>query len=176
MVEIEETEQANNGGVGRRTLALLVAVALGGFLGSIFFPTVETRFVEKRIEVPVEVVKYVDRVVEKRVEVPVERVVEKLVEKRIESPGDKAVIKYVSDRTLQVNGKPSYVISEDRLKLWNQIKKGMTRQQVVDVLGPPDGPPSQTIYGVIFRWGNGDVHFASIGGGGLVTNVSPPEC
>ncbi len=40
MVEIEETEQANKWGVGRRTLALLVAVALGGFLGAIFFPTV----------------------------------------------------------------------------------------------------------------------------------------
>lgn len=175
MVEIEETEQANKGGVGRRSLALLVAVALGGFLGAIFFPTVETRFVEKRVEVPVEVIKNVDRVVEKRVEVPVDRVVEKVVEKRVEVPSDKAVVVYVSDRTLQVNGKPSYVISEDRLKLWKQIKVGMTRRQVVDVLGSPDGPPDETAYGVMFSWGKGKITFASISDGGLVKNVYLPE-
>jgi len=176
MVEIEETEQANKGGVGRRSLALLVAVALGGFLGAIFFPTVETRFVEKRVEVPVEVIKYVDRVVEKRVEVPVDRVVEKIVENRVEVPSDKAVIKYVSDRTKEVDGKPSYVISDDRLNLWIQIKVGMTRQQVVSILGPPDREPSSNPpYGVFFSWGNGGVLFESISNGGLVKSVKIPE-
>ena len=176
MVEIEETEQANKGGVGRRTLALLVAVALGGFLGAIIFPTVETKFVEKRVEVPVEVIKYVDRVVEKRVEVPVDRVVEKIVEKRVEVPSDKAVIKYVSDRTLQVNGKPSYVISEDRIQLWHQIKKGMTRQQVVGILGPPDFQPTVFSDGTVgFAWGQGRVEFEQISKGGLVVTIRPPE-
>ncbi len=176
MVEIEETEQANKWGVGRRSLALLVAVALGGFLGAIFFPTVETKFVEKRVEVPVEVIKYVDRVVEKRVEVPVDRVVEKIVEKRVEVPSDKAVIKYVSDRTREVDGKPSYVINEGRLNLWLQIKVGMTRQQVVSILGPPDhAPNTNSTYGVLFSWGNGGVWFESISSGGLVKSVNIPE-
>jgi hypothetical protein len=176
MVEIEETEQANKWGVGRRSLALLVAVALGGFLGAIFFPTVETRSVEKRVEVPVEVIKYVDRVVEKRVEVPVDRVVEKVVEKRVAVPSDKAVIKYVSDRTKDVDGKPSYVINEDRLNLWLQIKVGMTRKQVVSILGPPDhAPNTNSPYGVLFSWGNGGVWFESISSGGLVKSVNIPE-
>jgi hypothetical protein len=176
MVEEQESEGINEGGIGRRTVALLVAVALGGFLGAIFFPTVETKFVEKRVEVPVEVVKYVDRVVEKRVEVPVDRVVEKVVEKRVAAPGDKAVIKYVSDRTKEVNGKPSYVISDDRLNLWIQIKVGMTRQQVVSILGPPDHEPSSNPpYGVFFSWGNGGVLFESISNGGLVKSVKIPE-
>lgn len=81
MREIPEAKPAQ-GGIGRRALAILTAIALGGFVGAIFFPTVETKFVEKRVEVPVEVVKYVDRVVEKRVEVPVEVVkyVDRIVE------------------------------------------------------------------------------------------------
>ena len=165
MVEIEETEQANKWGVGRRTLALLVAVALGGFLGAIFLPTVETRFVEKRVEVPVEVIRYVDRVVEK------------IVVQRVEIPGpERAVIKYVSDRTREVDGKPSYVINEDRLNLWLQIKVGMTRQQVVSILGPPDhAPNTNSTYGVLFSWGNGGVWFESISSGGLVKSVNIPE-
>ena len=172
MVEDQETEQANGDGIGRRSVAFLVAVALGGFVGAIFFPTVETKLVEKRVEVPVEVVKYV----EKRVEVPVDRVVEKIVEKRIEVPSDKAIIRYVSDRTTEMNGKPSYVISEERIKLWGQIKEGMTRQQVVDILGPPDGPPSDDNFSFVsFRWGQGRVYFHSISKGGMVRSITPPE-
>ena len=146
---------------------------MGVILGSVLFPTIRevpvVRIVEQRVEVPV------DRVVEKRIQVPVERVVEKIVEKRIEVPSDKAVIKYVSDRTTEINGKPSYVISEDRLKLWMQIKPGMTRQQVVDVLGPPDGPPYNNNNWVSFKWGNGSVVFEPITDGGVVRSVSPPE-
>jgi hypothetical protein len=176
MVEIEETEQANKWGVGRRTLALLVAVALGGFLGAIFFPTVETRFFEKRVEVPVEVIKYVDRVVEKRVEVPVDRVVEKIVVQRVEIPGpERAVVTYVSDRTQQANGKPTYVMSEERINLWKQIKKGMTRKQVIEILGPPDGEPDSSYMGVVFHWGKGSVFFETMSGGGVVKFVTPPE-
>jgi hypothetical protein len=172
MVEDQESEQANGDGIGRRSLGLLVAVALGGFVGAIFFPTVETKFVEKRVEVPVEVVKYV----EKRIEVPVARVVEKIVEKRIEVPSDKAFIRYVSDRTKEVNGKPSYVISEDRIKLWGQIKKGMTRQQVVAILGPPDFVPTVFQDGTVcFSWGQGRVDFEQISKGGLVFSIRPPE-
>ena len=171
MVEDQESKQANGDGIGRRSVTLLVAVALGGFVGAIFFPTVETKLVEKRVEVPVEVVKYV----EKRVEVPVVRVVEKIVEKRIEVPSDKAIIRYVSDRTTEMNGKPSYVISEERIKLWGQIKEGMTRQQVVGILGPPDGPPDENFGAVSFRWGQGRVYFYSISKGGMVKSTTPPE-
>ena len=155
-------------------ITLAVVLVAGVILGSVLFPTIRevpvVRIVEQRVEVPV------DRVVEKRIQVPVERVVEKIVEKRIEVPSDKAVIKYVSDRTKEINGKPSYVIGEDRLKLWMQIKPGMTRQQVVDVLGPPDGPPIEWYNATVsFKWGNGNVYFESISKGGIVRSVSPPE-
>lgn len=172
MVENQESEQANGEGIGRRSVSLLVAVALGGFVGAIFFPTVETKLVEKRVEVPVEVVKYVD----KRIEVPVDRVVEKIVEKRVEVPSDKAVIRYVSDRTKEVNGKPSYVISEERIKLWGQIKVGMTRQQVVGILGPPDDVPTVFQDGTVgFAWGQGRVEFEKNSKGGLVVSIRTPE-
>lgn len=155
-------------------ITLAVVLAAGVILGSVVFPTIKEipvdRIVEKevikRVEIPVE------KIVEKRVEVPVDRV----VEKRIEVPSDKAVIRYVSDRTKEINGKPSYVIGEDRLKLWMQIKPGMTRQQVVDVLGPPDGPPIEWYNSTVsFKWGNGNVYFESISKGGIVRSVSPPE-
>lgn len=176
MVEDQESGQAKGDGIGRRSVALLVAVALGGFVGAIFFPTVETKLVEKRVEVPVEVVKYVDRIVEKRVEVPVDRVIEKIVEKRIEVPSDKAFIKYVSDRTQLIGDKPSYILSEERLKLWMQVKVGMTRQQVMSILGPPDhAPSSNTGFGVFFSWEKGGVWFDSISDGGLVKSVQIPE-
>jgi hypothetical protein len=155
-------------------IALAVVLLIGVIMGSVFFPTVRevpvVRIVEQRIEVPV------DRVVEKRIEVPVDRVVEKIVEKRVEVPSDKAVIRYVSDRTKEVNGKPSYVISEERIKLWGQIKIGMTRQQVVGILGPPDGQPSVYSSGTVsFAWGQGRVEFEQISKGGLVLSVRPPE-
>ena len=176
MVENQESEQANGDGIGRRSLGLLVAVALGGFVGAIFFPTVEIKFVDKRVEVPVEVVKYVDRVVEKRIEVPVDRVVEKIVEKRIEVPSDKAFIKYVSDRTQLIGDKPSYILSEERLKLWMQVKVGMNRQQVISILGPPDHAPySNGASGVLFTWGKGGVWFDSLSNGGLVKFINIPE-
>ena len=147
---------------------------MGVIMGSVFFPTVRevpvVRIVEKRVEVPV------DRVVEKRIEVPVDRVVEKIIEKRIEVPSDKAVIRYVSDRTKEVNGKPSYVISEERIKLWGQIKIGMTRQQVVGILGPPDESPDVYSDGTVnFSWGQGRVVFEQISKGGLVLSIRPPE-
>ena len=147
---------------------------VGVLSGAKLFPTIREvpvdRIVEKRVEVPV------DRIVEKRVEVPVDRVVEKIVEKRIEVPIEKTVIKYVSDRTKQIDGKPSYLIDDDRLKLWQQIKKGMTRQQVVDILGPPAGPPLTGDGGALFIWGNGSVHFNSMGlKGGTVDFVTMPE-
>lgn len=152
----------------------LAAVLVGGMiLGSNLFPSIKevpvVRVVEKRVEVPVD--RVVDRIVEKRVEVPVDRI----VEKRVEVQSDKALIKYVSDRTTTLNGKPTYVISDDRLKLWAQIKSGMSRQQVIEILGPPDTPPYDNGSWVTFTWGQGYVNFAQISRGGLVTTVKPPE-
>ena len=155
-------------------ITLAVVLVAGVILGSVLFPTIRevpvVRIVEQRVEVPV------DRVVEKRIQVPVDRVVEKIIEKRIEVPSDKAVIKYVSDRTKEVNGKPSYVISEERIKLWGQIKIGMTRQQVIGILGPPDFSPEVYLDGTVaFTWGQGRVDFEQISKGGLVLRIRPPE-
>ena len=143
-------------------IALAVVLVAGVTMGSVFFQTVR--------EVPVV------RIVEKRIEVPVDRVVEKIVVQRVEIPGpERVVVRYVSDRTKEINGKPSYVISEDRLKLWMQIKPGMTRQQVVDVLGPPDGEPASSYHGTFFNWGKGSVFFETISSGGVVKFVTSPE-
>ena len=154
-------------------IALAIVLMLGVIGGAKLFPTIREvpvdRIVVRRVEVPV------DRIVEKRIEVPVDRVVEKIVEKRVEVPSDKAVIKYVSDRTKEVNGKPSYVISEERIKLWGQIKIGMTRQQVVGILGHPDRQPAVFNGRVSFSWGQGHVLFNQISEGGLVLSISPPE-
>jgi hypothetical protein len=67
------------------------------------------RVVEKRVEVPVEKIKYVDRVVEKKVEVPVEVVkyVDRVVENKVEVP----VIQYV-DRVIEKQLNQFHLISK----------------------------------------------------------------
>ena len=135
---------------------------VGVLSGAKLFPTIR--------EVPV------DRIVEKRVEVPVDRI----VEKRIEVPVEKTVIKCVSDRTKEIDGKPLYMLSEDRLKLWMQVKPGMTRQQVIAILGPPTDKPNLYNNGgrgylTNFHWGQGSVLFEQISEGGLAHTVRPPE-
>ena len=157
---------------------MAVVLVAGVILGSVVFPTIKEipvdRIVEKevikRVEIPVE------KIVEKRVEIPVERFVDKVVVQRIEILGpEREVVKYVSDRTQQANGKPTYVLSEERALLWKQIKKGMTRKQVVGILGPPDGEPRSSYDSVFFNWGNGSVTFETMSAGGVVKWVTPPE-
>lgn len=79
MREIIEPEPAASKVNGQFILVAAISGTAGAFIGAFLFPTIETQFVEKRVEVPVEVIKYVDRMVEKvverRVEVPVEKVV-----------------------------------------------------------------------------------------------------
>jgi hypothetical protein len=115
---------------------------LGAFAGATFFPVVETRFVEKRIEVPVEVIKAVDRVVERRVEVPVRVVeyVDRVIEKRVEVP-----VEVVRKEARDPNGtavdpevprKASSMRTSDRA--WNFIRAGLTMEQVKEQLGSPD--------------------------------------
>ncbi|MEY3852292.1 MAG: hypothetical protein RI910_1272, partial [Verrucomicrobiota bacterium] len=63
-------------GFGRFLFAGLLWLAVGVLAGRYLFPEVKIEVVErrveveKRVEIPIEVTKYVDRVVEKRVEVP----------------------------------------------------------------------------------------------------------
>jgi hypothetical protein len=171
-------EEAPSNWQKERIIPLIVVFAMGMILGSAFFPRTKEvpidRIVEKRVEVPV------DRIVEKRIQVPVDRVVEKIVEKRVEVPVEKTVIKYVSDRTKEIEGKPIYILSEDRLKLWMQVRPGMTRQQVIAILGPPTDKPNLYNNGgqgflMNFHWGEGSVLFEQISEGGLVHTVRPPE-
>ena len=80
-------------------MASMISLGIGVFVGALFFPKTEIKAVDRRVEVPVEVIKYVDRVVEKRVEVPFDRIiekrvevpVEKIVEKRVEVPVERVV-------------------------------------------------------------------------------------
>ncbi len=103
-------------------------LGLGIWLGSAFFPVVEIQVVERRIEVPVEVIKSVERVVEKRVEVPVEKV----VEKRIEIPVDKVIYREPPE--------PYYAkYLEPKTDQWLTLRKGMTPSQVRTILGVPIG-------------------------------------
>jgi len=74
------------------------------------------RIVEKRV--PVEVIKYVDRVVEKRVEVPIE------------------VVKYV-ERMVPAETPPAVSWPTPTGRAWNQVKAGMTAASVRVLLGVP---------------------------------------
>jgi hypothetical protein len=84
---------------------------------------------QKIVQVPVEKIKYVDRVVEKKVEVPVEKIqyVDRVVEKTVEVPVEKIVY-----REPKTNPQPLYK------KNWRYIQKGMTKSEVSNILGLPD--------------------------------------
>lgn len=123
----------------------LIAAFVGGVAGALFFPTVETRLVEKRVEVPVEVIKHVDRVVEKRVEVPVEvikyvdRMVEKVVEKRVEIPVERIVHRSPDSAADPLD------------KGHRMLLRGMLKSQVFALIGRP-----------YFDDGNGTLHYYSV--------------
>jgi hypothetical protein len=149
MREIIEVKTAPSKVNGQLIMVALIAAAAGGLVGAFLFPATETQFVEKRVEVPVEVVKYVDRVVEriveKRVEVPVEvvkyvdRVVEKVVAKRVEVPVEKVVYRPAAeDRELLDEGHRS-------------LRQGMHMSQVLALVGRP-----------YFDEGNGRLHYYSV--------------
>jgi len=167
-------------------LALIVGIAVGAQL----FPrTVELTIyrdvekpvpypVEKVVEkrVPYEVVKYQDREVIKTVEKPVVKYVE--IPLRVD-------IRYVSENARNASDKDTFVISPEKLAMWRQIKVGMSRKEVVEILGPPTSEP--TTYGgqfngyVFFFWrgdssktDSGFVQFAD-GGDGRVQRVKIPE-
>jgi hypothetical protein len=124
-----------------------VAAVLGAFAGANLFPVVETNVVEKRVDVPVEVIKYVDLVVEKRVEVPVEvikfvdRMVEKtvVVEKRIEVPVEKIVYRSTADERDPLD------------KGHLSLRVGMRKPEVFGLVGRP-----------YFDDGQGDLHYYSV--------------
>lgn len=131
MREVPETSPAPGIGSLRIIGASLVAGVLGTFAGAVLFPVVKTEYVEK----PVEVIKYVERVVEKRVEVPVERV----IERRIEVPVEKVIHR-------ATEGEPELL---DRGHL--SLRAGMTRSQVASLIGRP-----------YFDDGRGDLHYYSV--------------
>ena len=111
---------------------------------------------------PVEKV-FVDPIVVRRVEVPVERVVERTLVGRVEPPA-----------RVQAWSPDPYAspASRDR-EAWSKVRPGITRQDVVAILGPPDEPSVDVFYPGAFylRWGSGTVTFHA---GGRVNAVSPP--
>ena len=115
--------------------ACVVVLCIGLLAGRAFFPLeIPTPFVvekEKRVEVPVEVIRYVDR----RIEVPVDRLVAGYAEGIAQKVGS--------------NG--------DRHERWNQVKKGMSQRQVLDVLGRPDGQPEALGGSILYRWGGAGI-------------------
>lgn len=122
-----------------------IAAGLAAFFLRMIFPKVVYVDRPVRIEVPVE------RIVERRVEVPIDR----KVEVRVEVP----VVKYVSKDTLSNDGKPSYVLSQEMDAMWRQIKVGMTRHEVISILGKPDGAPLEYCGQLIYAWDAGRVYF-----------------
>jgi hypothetical protein len=161
MREIIEEQPVPSKSYGRFMLVGLIAAAAGGLVGALLFPTIETRFVEKRVEVPVEVVKYVDRVVErvveKRVEVPVEvvkyvdRMVEKVVEKRVEVPVEKVVEKRIEVPVEKIIYK-AFKEEPDLLDAGHlSLRVGMRKPEVFGLIGRP-----------YYDDGNGDLHYYSV--------------
>jgi hypothetical protein len=145
MREIIEEQPVPSKAYGRFMLVAFIAAAAGGLVGALLFPTVETRFVEKRVEVPVEMVKYVDRVVEKvvekRVEVPVEVVkyVDRMVGKRVEIPVEKIIYR------------PAEAEVDPLDRGHRMLLLGMRKSQVFTLVGRP-----------YFDDGNGSLHYYSV--------------
>ena len=152
MREVIEEQPVPSKAYVRYMLVALIAAALGGLVGALLFPTVETRFVERRVEVPVEVIKYVDR----RMEVPVDRVM------------DRGVNGYAGGTT------PTSGSYGGRHEQWIRVNKGMSQRQVFDILGKPDGPPEEYGLSILYRWGRGVVVFGSFADGRLAEQISPP--
>jgi hypothetical protein len=108
-------------------VSLLLGLILGGGLCKALWPTEVVRevpvvsYVDKRVEVPVEVIKYVDRVVEKRVEVPVIKEVVRVLE-------------------VPVEAKPAPVVEGPtpyELEDWGKLRRNMSRETVRVLLGNP---------------------------------------
>jgi hypothetical protein len=106
-------------------LLFVAGLSLGVGLCKVFWPSERVR--------EVDVVRYVER----RVEVPVEKIVERVVEKRVEVPVVKEVIRYV-DRTVeaksaQVADGPSRYELED----WAKLRRNMNKDTVRVLVGDP---------------------------------------
>ncbi len=137
MKEIQEDKPPQSIGAGRILVVALVSSVLGGVVGANLFPVQESTNVERRVEVPVEVIKYVDR----RVEVPVDRVT------------DRVVTRYVGGTTPTTG---NYAGHYEQLKL---VNKGISQRQVFDILGKPDGPPQEERNCPGYYWDIGFVQF-----------------
>lgn len=185
MYEVPPT--ASPGRTVRFYLSLAAALIGGALLGAVLFPRSIERTVYRDVEkpvpypvetlkevrVPFEVIRYVDREVVKVVEKPVVSYVE--VPRRVD-------VRYVSENSRNADGKASYVISPERLAMWRQIKAGMSRKEVVDILGPPSSKPDRdyrTGRIVYFWYGGSNADFGRVtfeaGGDGKVVEVSIPE-
>jgi len=90
------------------------------------------RIVEKKVQVPLEVVKYVDRIVEKRVEVPVERIV-------------------VVPITEGSSKTPRLPRPREGSGL---VEVGMTKEQVVGLIGPSDSVSIESSGRVVYWYGS----------------------
>jgi len=152
MKEIQEDKPPQSVGAGRILVVALVSSVLGGIVGANLFPVLETTQVERRVEVPVEVIKYVDR----RVEVSVDRVT------------DRVVTRYVGGTT------PTTGNYAGHYEQWELVNKGMSQRQVFDILGKPDGPPEEHGLSILYRWGGGVVVFGSFADGRLAEQISRP--
>lgn len=172
MREIHEVQPILNGRNLCLLGAMLAVLVLGGVAGAPIFPVIEVQ----RVEVPVQVIKYVDRqvpvekiidrVVERRVEVPVEvikyvdrmvpveKIVERIVEKRVEVPVE--VIKYV-DRlapTQSVAKRRNEPATEMLDSGFRFLRVGMGKAEVVAIIGMPyfeDGDGAWFYYSVESR-------------------------
>lgn len=172
MREIDEVQPIPKGGKLRLFVAMLATLVLGGVAGALIFPVIEVqrvevpvqvikyvdrqvpvdkiidRVVEKRIEVPVEVIKYVDRMV------PVEKIVEKIVEKRVEVPVE--VIKYVDrfapgQSEAKRRNEPATEMLDSGFRF---LRIGMGKAEVVALIGMPyfdDGAGAWYYYSVESR-------------------------
>ena len=90
--------------------------------------------IERKIEVPVEVVKYVDKIIEKKVEVPYEviKYVDKIVERKVEVPVE--IVKYV-DKVVEVENPNYKVLIEDYRRLQNTLEEW--RRRIIEIENRP---------------------------------------
>ena len=122
--------------LGAGLVILLVGMLAGRALFPLEVPKPYLVEREKRVEVPVE------RIVEKRVPVEVIKYVDRVVERRVEVPFE--VVKYVdrtvlSDRTPQVPFPKAPTISSTAIDAasWKKLSVGMSPESVRNLLGAP---------------------------------------
>jgi hypothetical protein len=108
----------------------LLLIGLGFALGHFFFPkeVVRTAYTEKRVEVPVEVIKYVERISENKPGALATK-----EKNTFEGANPKGILTRIADDTISTGRTPAQRFTAQK----SSVRKGMSKAEVEDTLGAP---------------------------------------